>query len=153
MYFQSDVQVHTTSHCRFYREQLDPAPHKAGPMYSSHLHNCILAYMVQAGPRYSSHLHNCLLACMVQAGPRYSSHIHNGILAYEVLGPIVLCKTCSVMLCVLEHPIVYNSSGRVLKCGAQLCAIGPINLSKTLAIPIWTDKNRMEKIDSLCKGQ
>ena len=27
----SAFQVHTTTHCRFYREQLGPAHHKAGP--------------------------------------------------------------------------------------------------------------------------
>jgi hypothetical protein len=27
----SAVKVHTTTHCRFYREQLVPTPHKAGP--------------------------------------------------------------------------------------------------------------------------
>ena len=27
----SAVQVHTTTHCKFYREQFDPAPLKAGP--------------------------------------------------------------------------------------------------------------------------
>ena len=38
----------------------------------------------------------------------------------------VLCKTCNVLLCVLEQPSVDNSSLLPLKHGAQLEAIGPI---------------------------
>ena len=35
-------------------------------------------------------------------------------------GPnVVLCKTCSVLLCVLEQPTVDNSSERPLRRGAQ----------------------------------
>jgi hypothetical protein len=33
-YLLSNVQVHTTTHCMFYREQLDPAPPKASPTQS-----------------------------------------------------------------------------------------------------------------------
>ena len=34
-YLLSNVQLHTTTHCRFYREQLDPAPPKASPTQST----------------------------------------------------------------------------------------------------------------------
>ena len=39
---------------------------------------------------------------------------------WEVWGPIVLCKTCSVLLCVLEQPRVDNSITVPLKSGVQL---------------------------------
>ena len=45
---------------------------------------------------------------------------------YEVRGPIILCKSCSVLLCVLEQPRVDNSNAGSLKRGAQLGAIDPI---------------------------
>ena len=44
----------------------------------------------------------------------------------------VLCKTCCMLLCVLEQSRVGNSSLGPLKRGDQLGAIGPICLRSTL---------------------
>jgi len=49
-----------------------------------------------------------------------------------VWGPIVLCKTCSV-LCVLKEPRVENSSAKPFKHGVQLGAIDPIGLWPALS--------------------
>ena len=51
---------------------------------------------------------------------------------WEVRGPIVVCETCSVLLCVPEQQSVDNSSAGPLKRGAQLGAISPIGLRPAL---------------------
>jgi hypothetical protein len=55
----------------------------------------------------------------------------------------VLCKTCSVLLYVLEQPRVDNSSTWPLTRGAQLVAIGLIALKPALNVRTTYGESRL----------
>jgi hypothetical protein len=54
----------------------------------------------------------------------------------DVRGPIVLCKTCCVLLCVFEQLRIDNSSA-----GPNFGAIGPFGLQSILDQPIHNNYN------------
>jgi hypothetical protein len=56
--------------------------------------------------------------------------------------PIILCKTCSVLLCVLEQSRVDNSNVGHLKREIQLGGIGPNGLMPALLITFLGGGNR-----------
>jgi len=59
--------------------------------------------------------------------------LHTGPVLGDEGPNAVHCKTCSVLLCVLEQPKVENYSTWPLKRGTQLGTIGPVGLRPALS--------------------